>query len=82
MPGLLPVMSQAVSTRHGTLIDREGKWLLAGALIVSFTSDRIGVTVERCFFVFFNRPSATSMHQAFEEVFAQNKTIRSVNSQI
>lgn len=44
--GHLPVMPPAVRARRGTLIDREGKWLLAGALIVSLTSGRIEVIVE------------------------------------
>lgn len=44
MPGPLPAMPPAASTRHGTLIDRESKQLLAGALIVSLTSGRIEAT--------------------------------------
>lgn len=46
MLGHLPVMPPAVSTRRRTLIDREGKWFLAGTLIVSLTSGRIEVTVD------------------------------------
>lgn len=46
MPGHLPVMPPAASACGGTLTDREGKWLLAGALIVSLTSGKIEDTVE------------------------------------
>lgn len=40
MLGHLPVTPPAVSPRHRALIDREGKQLLAGALILSFASGR------------------------------------------
>lgn len=46
MLGHLPVTPPAARARRRTLIDREGKWLLAGALIVSLTSGRIEVIVE------------------------------------
>lgn len=37
----LPATPPAVSACCGTLTDGEGKWLLAGALIVSLTSGKI-----------------------------------------